>query len=246
MSASERSGRKWMLGLGLGLGITMGVSGCGTAERAEAPSSNPPDSVAPAEVTSAASTSPGPTSPVAYDSPASLPPAATIAPATGTEAPAAGQSYSADNISLQVVDVAAYQAAVARHQGKVVLVDFWATWCSQCKEQFPHSVALGQTYRDKGLALISMSFDDSENHPNVLAFLKTQPGTTDNLLSVHGMSVESGVAFDVVGGALPYYKLYDRTGKLRYQFTTNVEGLEGVLPIEELDKRVAELIAEGA
>lgn len=60
------------------------------------------------------------------------------------------------------------------------------------------------------------------------------------------MSVESGVAFDIVGGALPFYKLYDRSGQLRYQFTANVEGLDGVLKTEELDNRVQELIAEGA
>ena len=50
----------------------------------------------------------------------------------------------------------------------------------------------------------------------------------------------------IVGGALPLYKLYDRSGKLRYQFTGNIDGLEGVLNTAELGSRLEELLAESA
>jgi peroxiredoxin len=44
-------------------------------------------------------------------------------------------------------------------QGKVVILDFWATWCPPCKEEIPHLVNLQAKYRDRGLAIVGLSLD---------------------------------------------------------------------------------------
>ncbi len=50
---------------------------------------------------------------------------------------------------------------LSSYRGKVVLLDFWATWCDPCREEIPHLVELQQKYGDRGLQIIGVSMDDS-------------------------------------------------------------------------------------
>ncbi len=50
---------------------------------------------------------------------------------------------------------------LSSYRGKVVLFDFWATWCDLCREEIPHFVELQQKYGDRGLQVIGVSMDDS-------------------------------------------------------------------------------------
>lgn len=50
---------------------------------------------------------------------------------------------------------------LSSYRGKVVLLDFWATWCYPCREEIPHFVELQQKYADRGLQVIGVSMDDS-------------------------------------------------------------------------------------
>lgn len=52
------------------------------------------------------------------------------------------------------------QLQLSSYRGKVVLLDFWATWCVPCREEIPSFVALQNKYRDKGLQIIGISMDD--------------------------------------------------------------------------------------
>ena len=61
--------------------------------------------------------------------------------------------FSLPDLTGQTLDLSAYR-------GKVVLLDFWATWCDPCREEIPHFVELQAKYRDQGLQIISISMDD--------------------------------------------------------------------------------------
>jgi len=52
---------------------------------------------------------------------------------------------------VEFVDKAGFDQFLAKHKGKVIFVDYWATWCGTCKEQFPHTVELQRKFGDKGL-----------------------------------------------------------------------------------------------
>lgn len=53
------------------------------------------------------------------------------------------------------------QLRLSSYRGKIVLLDFWATWCVPCREETPHFVELQKAYGDRGLQIIGVSMDDS-------------------------------------------------------------------------------------
>lgn len=158
-------------------------------------------------------------------------------PATNSD-----DSSEAAEVSVTIVDRKGYDQAIAEHKGKVVLVDYWATWCTECVEQFPHTVALSKQYSTDKLAVVSISFDDPDVKDSVIGYLTKQGAHFDNLLCETGASTASMDAFEIDGG-LPWYVLYDRDGKVAYRFSDAASDPEKVEPTDQIDIRVRELVA---
>jgi thiol-disulfide isomerase/thioredoxin len=146
-------------------------------------------------------------------------------------------------VALTSVDRPAFDAAIAKQKGKVVLVDFWATWCGPCTEQLPHTIELGERFGPKGLAVITVSLDEPSEPAPVTNFLTAKKaGVATNLISQFGGSSQSMDAFEIPNG-VPYYKLYDRTGKLRESFGTDAAAAKQFTSAD-IEAAVEKLLAE--
>jgi peroxiredoxin len=64
------------------------------------------------------------------------------------------------NLDFTVKDMEGKTVSLASFKGKVILLDFWATWCPPCKAEIPGFVELQDQYGDKGLQVLGVSVDD--------------------------------------------------------------------------------------
>ena len=160
-----------------------------------------------------------------------------LAGCTGSSPP---QVDGPGNVQLELIDEVGFAEVLQRHRGQVVLVDFWATWCPGCVALFPHTVELHERFADRGLAVISVDFDDPDEERTVaLKFLIDQGATFENYISRYGGGTRSAEAFEL-DGSLPQMKLYDREGRLHRSFGGDL----GEIDPQELDRAVEALLAE--
>lgn len=115
--------------------------------------------------------------------------------------------------SLPTIDEAGFQKLVASHKGKVVMYDFWATWCDSCRAELPHLVQLAAKLRPQGFELVTISADEPEQDSDAQKVLKHVAITG---LAYRKQAVDDEKFIDSIdpkwSGALPALFLYDRTG----------------------------------
>jgi thiol-disulfide isomerase/thioredoxin len=125
--------------------------------------------------------------------------------------------------TFRVKDLQGNQLSSVDLRGKVVLVDFWATWCQPCKKEMPGYQQLLDKYGSQGLVVVGFKFDTMPDMEDPLQFAKR--------IGVHyPLTVANDDLKHSFGGieGLPTTMIFDRQGVLRtkiigFEYTSNVE-----------------------
>jgi cytochrome c biogenesis protein CcmG, thiol:disulfide interchange protein DsbE len=96
---------------------------------------------------------------------------------------------------------------LSRHAGRVVIVDFWASWCKPCRQSIPWLNAMRARYGSQGLTIIGVNVD-AERH-DADRFLRDVPIEFESVFDPNG---DLASQFKVQG--MPSSFVFDRTGKL--------------------------------
>ncbi|GAC1403944.1 MAG: hypothetical protein NVSMB56_18680 [Pyrinomonadaceae bacterium] len=121
--------------------------------------------------------------------------------------------------------------------GKVVVLDFYATWCPPCREEVPHLIALQGRYASKGLQIVGLNVGGEEDRPKVSAFAKDF-GITYQLGNPDYAMVELFFSDD---DTIPQTYVFDKHGKLLQRFigydSTMKDRIEGLVKSALADER---------
>jgi thiol-disulfide isomerase/thioredoxin len=119
--------------------------------------------------------------------------------------------------------------------GKVLLVDFWASWCAPCKASFPAYARLNAAYAGRGLVIVAVSVDESASaYSAFLAKLKPP------FVTLHDSKQK--LVKQVQVPTMPTSYLVDRSGKVRFVHP----GFHGEQTERELQKEIEALLDEKA
>lgn len=131
---------------------------------------------------------------------------------------------------FQVEDLNGRTISLASLEGKVVIIDFWATWCPPCRLEIPVLNDLQARYGKRGLEIIAISLDETVDE--IRAFMKQTPL---NYTVVHGDEAIMARFGGIV--ALPTTFFLDRRGSVRQQHV-------GLMSREAMERIVRQLLDE--
>ncbi len=134
-------------------------------------------------------------------------------------------------------DINGQEVSLADYKGKVVLVNFWATWCGPCKLEMPHLDKMDREFEEKGFEVISISTDDARAASKVKPLIK-RGGYGFTVLLDKDTAVVSKYN---PAKTLPYNVLINRSGGIHKVFQGYNPGDE-----VELRKEVEELLGSGS
>jgi thiol-disulfide isomerase/thioredoxin len=132
----------------------------------------------------------------------------------GKTAPHAGKAAGAAD--PQLIDLAGYRLLLAKYKGKPLVVNFWATWCEPCRDEYPMIVALAKEFKSQGVSVIGVDMDDESDMNLVRRFIaRTQP-TFPNYRQKPGIDLDA--FYDGVNpewkGTMPQTIFYGRDGQI--------------------------------
>ncbi|MEO7716049.1 MAG: TlpA disulfide reductase family protein [Capsulimonas sp.] len=123
-------------------------------------------------------------------------------------------------------------------RGKVVLMDFWATWCGPCRMATPMMQSLHKQFHAKGLKVIGISVDDSSTTNQVKPFMKSF-GVTYTMSASPEQNRSMAAKYNA--GTIPTVFLIDKKGVIRW---SGIGYGEGEKPF--LEASIKKLLAEKA
>jgi len=145
----------------------------------------------------------------------------------GSRVPAVGMQVE----DFQLTDLDGNQQSLSQYRGKVVLLNFWATWCKPCTTEMPAMQATYDKLRDKGFVVLAVNEleDDAKVRAHIVQYGHTFPVLMDrdnkvaNQFGVFGLPVsvfidERGIVQEYIkGGLLTEQKIYDVVARIQKQ-----------------------------
>lgn len=150
------------------------------------------------------------------------------------------------DLELRPVTYEELKAHIAESDAPLTLVDCWASWCDPCKENFPHVLEMADSFEDKGLKVIALSFDagtevddiDEAQIKEAKRFLSAMDVSKIENLRHGQLLFESFEAFNVT--TIPAVFLYDGEGNEVARFT--YDDPDNQFTYDEVEAKVAELL----
>ena len=151
---------------------------------------------------------------------------------SGSEAPKIAPADAEVAPDFALKDIAGNEVRLSDYRGKVVALNFWATWCGPCKLETPWLVELREQYHKQGFEIIGVSVDSlGEYYPaDISAFTKKYKVSYPVVMATKEMVS----AFGPVTG-LPTTLVIDRQGKIRHRH-------RGLISFDDLKEKVAPLL----
>lgn len=138
----------------------------------------------------------------------------------------------AEPIAFSVKSTSGENLSPAKYKGKVLLLDFWATWCRPCIAEMPNVKRVYDKYKDQGFEIVGISLD--KNRTDLDSYVRSNkiewPQFFDGKYWQNELAVQYGVK------SIPITFLIDRNGKIRYK------SLRG----KQLETAVEQLLAENS
>ncbi len=145
----------------------------------------------------------------------------------GSRVPAVGMQAE----DFQLADLDGKSQSLSQYRGKIVLVNFWATWCKPCTTEMPAMQTIHDKLRDKGFVVLAINEleDDAKVREHIKQYGHTFPVLMDrdnkvaNQFGVFGLPVsvfidEKGVVQEYIkGGLLTEQKIYDVVARIQKQ-----------------------------
>jgi len=130
---------------------------------------------------------------------------------TAPEAGARAEAGLAALHATRLPDLDGTPQPLAQWRGKVVVVNFWATWCAPCREEIPLFVKLQKKYGERGLQFVGIAVDQ----PDKVRPYAAELGMNFPVLIGGAGAIELTRALGNRAGVLPYTVIVDRDGKIR-------------------------------
>ena len=127
-------------------------------------------------------------------------------------------AWEKEPVTVELTSDEKLKALRQNNTGKLLLINFWATWCAPCTEEFPEVQKMVRMYRKRELQIVTVSINAPDEKNMVLGFLNEQHAINTNLLWNTNDAAEAVSAFGTNwSGGVPYTILIGTNGEVLYR-----------------------------